>query len=500
MLFKRLICLCLICVMTFGSFSLAEEAQPATYVMAGYDSSEYRDWKTNTFFLRMEAHSGILFTYQQYNKADKWQAAKKAMLNGKDLPDILFKAGLTALESMEMLEKGVLIDLKPYLEENCPNLWAILQENPEYMEAITLPDGRIAALPYISTTPIQNYIWINKAWLEQLHIKMPTTKEELVSVLEAFKTKDPNQNGRLDEIPMGFLGPFDLKFLAHAFGMIANDYNIYEEEGKVHFMPLHENFREFITWCRDLYVRGILDHEGFFTSNSFRQVTDSDAVPTYGTIITPVAADLFPVSWGTDYVILDPLVYEGKQIYRDLTGDVIRGTFAVTSACKEPEKMLQWVDYLYSEEGAILAGIGKVGEDILVAEDGTWGLTETAKNTTLFSSANLITGSPYPGILPDDFQRKFADNSLLRETVEMQDRVKAVARRPFPYYTLTQAQVDEITPLQNEIGYYVDMQIARWVLGEIEISDETFAEFEKTLEEKGISVFLAFWQDILDKR
>ena len=44
------------------------------------------------------------------------------------------------------------------------------------------------------------------------------------------------------------------------------------------------------------------------------------------------------------------------------------------------------------------------------------------------------------------------------------------------------------------------MQIARWVLGEEEISDATFAAFETKLNEMGLPAFLAFWQDVLDHR
>ena len=58
--------------------------------------------------------------------------------------------------------------------------------------------------------------------------------------------------------------------------------------------------------------------------------------------------------------------------------------------------------------------------------------------------------------------------------------------------------MDYITPLQNQIGYYVDMQLAQWVLGEKEISDESFREFETTLDEMGLNDFLAFWQGILN--
>ncbi|MBQ6257380.1 MAG: hypothetical protein IJJ60_12375, partial [Clostridia bacterium] len=66
--------------------------------------------------------------------------------------------------------------------------------------------------------------------------------------------------------------------------------------------------------------------------------------------------------------------------------------------------------------------------------------------------------------------------------------------------TLTKAQEAEIAPLQAEIGYYVDMQLARWVLGEEEISDESFAKFEQRLNELGLNRFLAFWQDVLDRQ
>lgn len=498
MLFKRIISLLLACLLGLGTTALAD-GEETTFVMAGFDNTQYREWVNNQFFIRMEEETGVKFVYQQYANREEWIAAKAAMTAEGNLPDILFKAELSAAECIEMREKGVLIDLAPYLEACCPNLWAILQENPEYLSAITLPDGSIAALPYITTTPLQNYMWINTKWLKSLNLSMPGTAEELVHVLTAFKTRDPNKNGRQDEIPLGFLGPFDLKFLGHAFGLVANDYNVFVKDGQVRFMPLEENFRLFMTWCRDLYEQGLLDKSGFSTSNVMRQVTDSDALPTYGIILTPVAADLFRVSWSSDYAIMDPLSYDGKRVYRDFSGEVLRGTFAITSACKEPETLLKWVDFLYSEEGAVLATIGRENVDYLVDGDGTWRLTESAQNDSFFSTGSLIDGGgTAPGILADDFQRRYGGSSDLRTTVERQDEVNAMTVRPFPYYSLTRAQEEEITPLQNQIGYYVDMQIARWVLGEEEITDESFAQFARTLDEMGLPEFLAFWQDVLE--
>ena len=44
------------------------------------------------------------------------------------------------------------------------------------------------------------------------------------------------------------------------------------------------------------------------------------------------------------------------------------------------------------------------------------------------------------------------------------------------------------------------MQLARWVLGEDEISDESFAAFEARLNEYGLQDFLAFWQGVLEQQ
>ena len=497
---KRLCCLIIACIMLCLSLgALAEDTAADGYVMAGFDDTQYRDWDSNKFFSRMEEKTGVRFSYRQYKNESDWTAAKEAMLRGGDLPDVLFKAALSSSEMIEMREKGVLIDLKPYLESCCPNLWALFQAHPEYLDAISLPDGSVVALPYIVSIPMQNYMWINKQWLKNLGLSEPTTAEELVQVLEAFRDQDPNRNGKQDEIPFGFLGPFDLKFLAHAFGMVANDYNIFVRDGEVCFMPLEENYRLFVTWCRDLYEAGLLDQNGFTASSAARQVTDSNQPATYGVILAPLAADVFRVDWSTDYDILQPLVYDGAQVYRDFAGQVLRGTFAVTSACQDPEKMLRWVDYLYSEAGSVLASVGLENEDYLIDPDGTWRLSDATQNNPYFTVSYLIDGgATMPGIQSDGFQRRFSGTSALQETLDRQEKVNALCVRPFPVYSLTRAQADTAAALQEKIGYLVDMRLAQWVLGEEEISDESFQRFYNELEEAGLPQFLAFWQDILN--
>ena len=234
---KKWICLLLCCILVMtaaGAFGEEQQdnAEPMM-VLAGLDDTQYRDWNNHVFFSHMYDKTGVQFQVKQYENVSAWNAMKATYTAESDLPDVFFKAMLTAEESVRLLNDGVIVDLKPYLQECCPNLWAILEENPEYLQKMTLPDGRIPTLPYINDIPTQNVMWINSVFLEEVGMKAPATADELVRVLEAFRDKDPNKTGTKDEIPLVFLGSFDLKFLAHAFGMIANDYNIFAKDGRM---------------------------------------------------------------------------------------------------------------------------------------------------------------------------------------------------------------------------------------------------------------------------
>jgi ABC-type glycerol-3-phosphate transport system substrate-binding protein len=107
MAFKRMIGLLLAALLCFGACAAAEETDAPQFVMAGYDSTQYRDWLNNQFFKRMEERTGVRFVYQQYTDAAAWQKAKDAMTAGSDsLPDVLFKASLGGAECIELRGKG----------------------------------------------------------------------------------------------------------------------------------------------------------------------------------------------------------------------------------------------------------------------------------------------------------------------------------------------------------------------------------------------------------
>ena len=71
--------------------------------------------------------------------------------------------------------------------------------------------------------------------------------------------------------------------------------------------------------------------------------------------------------------------------------------------------------------------------------------------------------------------------------------------RPFPHYDLTDDEKSRIAALQEVIGYEVDMQTARWVLGEDPLTDESWDQFRDTIEKGGLQEFLSIWQEVYNR-
>ena len=499
---RRFACCLIGLMLALMPAALAAEGE-GDFVMAGFDGEgSTHDWNTNGFFTRMQSRTGIGFTFQQYNKWSEWQAAKEAMFApGGDLPDVLFKAALTTPEMMRYAQSGQLIDLKPLLEEHAPNLWALLQAHPDWLEAITLPDGKIVALPALQEVAPQNAMWINQAWLDKLGLDMPADLDGLKAVLTAFRDGDPNGNGKKDEIPFAFLGPWELKFFSHAWGVTANDYNIYlDEAGAVRYWPLEDGFWEMALALRGMYRDGLLDRNGFTTADALRRVTDDKAAEVYGAFFAPTPVSLVTYDMSKDYVLLEPLACEGVRVYRDLYGEVTRGAFAITSACEDPAALLAWVDVLYTQEGAIEALAGVEGVDYVLSEDGAWmwkGGVQAMTAATLNDLTLYETGD-MPWLFPNDFYDRYDEENVRRVNAELK-KLDGYVKAPFPVCALTAEESARAQALQEQLGAYVDETLARVVLGQIEGTQADRLAFYEELEARGALEMTALWQSVADR-
>jgi len=102
-------------------------------------------------------------------------------------------------------EQGVLMPLNDLIEEQGKLFQKAAVEIPMMKKLSTAADGQIYSFPSgggcFHCDPATRF-WLNQVWLDKLGLEMPKTTEEFRQVLIAFKTQDPNGNGKADEIPL----------------------------------------------------------------------------------------------------------------------------------------------------------------------------------------------------------------------------------------------------------------------------------------------------------
>ena len=482
------------------SAAFGESMQKAPdYILEGYDGNvTYRVWETNLFFSRMQEKTGISFQFRQHNDEEEWENRKKELLEGNDLPDVLFKAELSGSEVRDLYQAGRIIDLSPYLEEYAPDLWQLLEEHPEWKKAIMMEDGAIPALPAINTLQNNDAMWINTSWMKKLKLETPSTADELTEVLRAFKAGDPNGNYQQDEIPLAFLGMWELRFLGHAFGIIDNDYYVYEKDGTVASSLTSEENRAFLTWLHQLWEEGLLDPSGFSTTDNLRQITDEKKAVPYGLLLSATPLTILPEAALDQFSILEPLCYNGTRIYRDLAGDLIRGTFAITSVCAEPEKLVKWVNTFYTEEGTVAACYGEEGEEYIWNEDGMWEWNYPIDKVAeeILPTHTISEGGTAPGYINAEFQKKYREERT-RNIVTAMDSLKQFSVIPYPPVTLNDEKEARVAEIQNDLSRYAEKTMACFVTGDLELSDENWGQFCRTTEEKGLQEMISIWQDAI---
>jgi len=457
-----------------------------------------RDWSENKFFARMEELTGVAVQAQGVTDAEQYAQMLADMERGEVETDVLFKANLTRAQEIALADSGALIDLAPMIDEHMPNLSALLAEHPQWKETIALDDGRIVSLPLFNARERQVMVWINKAWLDKLGLDMPQSVTELTAALEAFKDKDPNGNYKQDEIAADLTGVFEMRWLLPYFGVVADDYNLARDaQGQIVFAPELPEYRAFIECLADWCESGVLPREAFTGSHGAALLDEQDenAPALSGLIVSMTPYTVIPVDAVEQYEALLMPGPDGKTRWRDFLGCVWPGCFAVTSACENPAEALKWVDALYGEAGALLAYGGVEGEDYLIGEDGLWNFnTSTWRDVNSFRSEILIyTGIAAPGLYPSDFVER-VDSAPDQHVFAQNARVLAVAERVTQPYCLTAEDQQKADALAAVIGEMVDVGIARFVTGEVELSDETYGAWIGELKAAGSAELTALFE------
>lgn len=195
------------------------------------------------------------------------------MLDSNSMPDIVWGHSMSNAEVVRYgVEEGMLLDWTPYLtEELMPNLLAQYEKNPSMRAAETAPDGGIYGLPYITPYPYStipgmvNRMFVRQSWLQEVDLDMPTTEQEFLDMLRAFKSvQRPGKRTYPIISDDGFLE----KYLWTCLGYYGTDGTRFGTEfmikdGQVELPAYTEDYRHFVTLMHTMYSEGLLPNDYF---------------------------------------------------------------------------------------------------------------------------------------------------------------------------------------------------------------------------------------------
>ncbi|AZP03923.1 ABC transporter substrate-binding protein [Jeotgalibaca ciconiae] len=463
-------------------------------------------------FQRLEEQSNVQIDWKNYSS--DYVEKRNLDISSGDLPDAMWNAGASDYDLLSWADDGVIIPIEDLIEQHMPNFKKILDENPEYLAMITAPDGHIYSLPWIeelgqgkeSIHTVNDIPWINVDWLNELGLDMPQTTDELMTVLEAFKTQDPNGNGEADEIPISFIydgGNEDMKFLFGAFGIGDNDdHLVVNDDGTIDFTADNEEYKEAIKYFNELYTKGLIDIEAF--EHDWNSYVAKGKQQRYGLYFT---WDKMNISGDNDSY--EPLpVLEGpsgeKHVTRTNGFGFSRDRFVITSANKNLELTAKWADQMYDPVQSVQNNWGTYGDEeqqnIFEYDKDTNSLKHLPLEGAAPGELRQKTEAGGPLAILDEYYGKFTtmpDDAEWRINIFKDNYLEYVHNENnYPRVFLSLDQADRIAQIDADLYPFVNRKRAEWITnGKI---DEEWDSYIEELDRLKLQEWMTIKQDAYD--
>lgn len=449
---------------------------------------------------------------------------KNILLNSGDYPDVI---GGWIFSDNDIMSEGmneqIYIPLDGLIEKYSPKMQEIL-DLEGVRQAMTLPDGHIYTIPYAIGEPLVSFNpFINTKWLKTLNLEMPTTPAELKTVLKAFKEKDPNGNGKADEIP--FSGdPINLSLGSFAgwWGVDAsssgNNKYFATVDGKLVFGPAQEGYKEMIKYFADLYKEGLIDPEIYTQDKpAWRAKGQKGGAESKG------KDELYGVSMaygGGEFAVKDRDMYPDydrthydplpvlqadpniKPIWRrNCYGmTTFRTQAVITDTAKNPAAIIRWWDNVFQLENSVQIQAGLIGKRITKLGEGEYQnipIDDISKDDQeTYGWANMFTQS-MPKFIPKDFKVK--DIVPVYEEGKIRDALyEPFLNEAMPVAWVDEASADRLKVLETDILNYMKKTEAAWVTGQADIESGWDAHL-KQLDALGLQELTKIRQDAIDK-
>ena len=508
-----------------GDYTFPLEETATITAITTFPASTESDPNNRTIFKRLEEKTNVHVEWTAI-QADQWGDKRSlTFANYKELPDLIFQAGLGDTDLLKYADQGLILNVEEYIEKDMPNLSGIFEAYPEYKAMCEDQDGHIWALPWIEQlgaekTAIQtigDMPFINTKWMNFLGLEMPGTTDELEQVLLAFK----EHASELQEefgiegsiIPMSCIindGDQDPAILINGFGEGYGDgdrgrHIAVTNDRQVICSAVQPGYKDGIAWLHQLYEEGLIDPEAF--TQEWSTYVAKGKSHRYGLLFSWDVANIDNLE---DYEPLPALEKDVKNITPQngsFTSGFDRGRCVVTGLCENPDLVCAWLDQMYDPYQSPQNNWGTYGEEddfdifqLGTNEDGEPMLTHTPLgdwSPVEVREAESVNGplailNEYYGkyvTCPDDAQYRLDWIADIYTKDMTMDYV-------YPNLLMNPDDTEELSNLMADISNCINTHKSDWIMNGF--TDADWDAYLSDLDAYGLPRYLEIFQTYLD--
>ena len=302
------------------------------------------------------------------------------------------------------VEQDILLDLVPYLEEHGPDYLRILDQHPDFRLDLTSSEGHIVSFSEYCEY-YDNGVVIRKDWLDQVGMESPKTMDEVAEVARVFRDELGIRN------PVMWNSDLSAFFGWTAFGVAKPDlsdlgWQVLEDGKTVAPAVTLDGYKECLQWMHDAFEEKLCTDDFMNVLN----IAYDDYIYGNEAGICYSSSNLLAGGGaarsgqpGYDLrAIPDPMKEVGMENRLEkTTGGVGASALAVSAQTEYPEECVEYMNWLYTDEGILVSNYGIEGDGFVYDENGKPQYTDVIMNpgdmpvfVATFLHTSLV-GTPY---------------------------------------------------------------------------------------------------------
>lgn len=432
------------------------------------------------------------------------------MVASDDLSDIISNATTLYTNGGEAaINDEVLIDHLPYLtEELTPQICKLMEAYPDAVPEALTESGWLAGMPQMSMQTESTSTFgpmIRKDWLDDLGLEIPETYDELYEVLKAFRDeKGADAAMALNYAATGINSGLTLGYGIQ--GLVADaamSEPFYQVDDTVMYGPIQPEFKEYLSMINKWYEEGLI-WQDFMSYQDF-QNPPTDIILAgrtgffYGEVTFIATLQNASDDENFELVAMPDLVKEkggtipfmAERTYTAAT------PWSISTQCEYPELAMQWCNYMYTDEGALLCNYGIEGESFVFDENGVPVFTDLVLNnpdmsTTVALFMYCLDRGPF---YRDETREQSGYTQAQKEASGIWNSNMSVGRAMGG--ALNTDESDKVNQFYGDIKTYIQESVLEFVTGTRSLDE--FDAYVEHIKDMGIDDVTACWQDAYER-